>query len=195
MDPFSPLSTIQWYGRSLVILCLAFCLLLACNQTIPENQVLSVQDKGIDALLQDLEAMKTQTATPFQDLQTSYQQLNQATTQLTQTEEEMRKDLLSEVKVKDQEEFRQELETLFDVGKEKGFFLRQINYAKFKIDLAVVGIGIIRVHQVLRGENSAVKPKDTQEFIRYIKEQVQNALISNDKNYKAIVFKGIESSA
>ena len=102
---------------------------------------------------------------------------------------------LSPIKTSDQADFKRELETIYDVGKEKKFFLRQIEYAQLKIDLAVVGIGIIRVHQVLRGENPSVKPKDTQEFIRYIKEQVQNALISQDKNYKAIVFKGLESSA
>ena len=63
------------------------------------------------------------------------------------------------------------------------------------MDLAVVGIGIIRVHQVLRGENPSVQEQDQEEFIRYIKEQVQYALRAADRNYKAIVFKGLESSA
>jgi len=180
--------------RILGLLCIISCLLFACEQQAPEKIEL-VEEKGIDVLLENLEAMKSQTVTPFQEVHSSYQELTQAGNELAQTNEEIRLDLISEVKQVDQQVFKEELETVFDVGQEKGFFVRQIEYSRYKIDLAVVGIGIIRVHQVLRGENPSVKPKDTQEFIRYIKEQVQNALISNDKNYKAIVFKGIESSA
>ena len=181
--------------RILAMLCLISSSFFACQQQSAEDTIAKAEEKGIDALLENLEAMKTKTTTPFQEVHTSYQELTQASKDFAQTNEEIRLDLISEVKPVDQSSFKEELETVFDVGQEKGFFLRQIQYAKFKIDLAVVGIGIIRVHQVLRGENPSVKPKDTQEFIRYIKEQVQNALISNDKNYKAIVFKGIESSA
>jgi len=181
--------------RIIGFLCLSLCFLFACKQQAPENHLPVPEEKGIDVLLENLEAMKAQTVTPFQEVQTSYQELTQASNELAQTNEEIRLDLISEVKLVDQQAFKEELETVFDVGIEKGFFQRQIEYSKYKIDLAVVGIGIIRVHQVLRGENPSVKPKDTQEFIRYIKEQVQNALISSDKNYKAIVFKGIESSA
>ena len=177
------------------LLCLIICLFFACEQQAPEENIVQVEEKGIDVLLENLEAMKTQTVTPFQEIHTSYQELTEAGNKFAQTNEEIRLDLISEVKQVDQQAFKEELETVFDVGQEKAFFLRQIEYSRYKIDLAVVGIGIIRVHQVLRGENPSVKPKDNQEFIRYIKEQVQNAIISNDKNFKAIVFKGIESSA
>jgi len=179
--------------RILGLLCLLIS--FSCEQEAPEEKIVLAEEKGIDVLLKNLEAMKTQTVTPFQEVRSSYQELSQAGNELAQTNEEIRLDLISEVKQLDQEAFKAELETVFDVGQEKLFFQRQIDYARYKIDLAVVGIGIIRVHQVLRGENPSVKPKDTQEFIRYIKEQVQNAVISTDKNYKAIVFKGIESSA
>lgn len=178
-----------------LVLFLFLIFLLACKPSSKQTKQAAPEEKGIETLLLNLETMKEQTAMPLHTMHTSYQQLHQASTQLSQTEEEIRQDLLSEVQIADQAAFRQELETVFHIGKEKAFFLRQIEYAKFKIDLAVVGIGIIRVHQVLKGENLSVKPKDTQQFIRYIKEQVQNALISEDKNYKAIVFKGIESSA
>jgi len=47
----------------------------------------------------------------------------------------------------------------------------------------------------IRGENPSVQEHDQEEFIRYIKEQVQYALGAEDRNYKAIVFKGLESSA
>jgi len=183
-----------WSTKVLGLLCFIITVVLACQQeaTLSETKV---EDKGIEELMKNLEAMKQEAVSPLAGLQTSYEELQQATSTLQRSDEEIRQDLLSLAKTEDQADFKRELETVFDVGKEKAFFLRQIEYAQLKIDLAVVGIGIIRVHQVLRGENASVKPKDTQEFIRYIKEQVQNALISNDKNYKAIVFKGIESSA
>lgn len=183
-----------WSARVLGGLCLLVTIGWACQQEAPISEKM-VENKGIDELLRNLEAMKQEAASPLEGLHSSYQELQAATSEFKKSDEEIRQDLLSQVKAADQAHFKQELETIFDVGKEKDFFLRQIQYAQIKIDLAVVGIGIIRVHQVLRGENPSVKPKDTQEFIRYIKEQVQNALISQDKNYKAIVFKGIESSA
>ena len=56
-------------------------------------------------------------------------------------------------------------------------------------------MGIIRIDEVLKGENNVVQAKDTDEFIKYVRDQVQLAVGSSDKNYKAIVFKGLESSA
>jgi len=183
-----------WSTRGLGVVCLLLTIIFACQQEAKLTEEI-VEEKGIEELMKNLEAMKQEAVSPLAGIQSSYQELQAASGEVKKSDEEIRRDLLSQVKAVDQADFKQELETVFDVGKEKAFFLRQIEYAQLKIDLAVVGIGIIRVHQVLRGENPSVKPKDTQEFIRYIKEQVQNALISKDKNYKAIVFKGIESSA
>ena len=184
-------STIVVIGLSLILSGIS----ISCQQEvkIPEPEVAAEQ--GIDELMKNLKTMKKEVASPLEGIHTSYQELQLAKNRHRKTNDEIRRDLLSPIKTSDQADFKRELETIYDVGKEKKFFLRQIEYAQLKIDLAVVGIGIIRVHQVLRGENPSVKPKDTQEFIRYIKEQVQNALISQDKNYKAIVFKGLESSA
>jgi len=125
----------------------------------------------------------------------SYEEMEAAKVELTKTEEEVRQELLGAVNPTDQLDFEKELETVFDVGEHKQFFIRQIENCKIKMDLAVVGIGIIRVHQVLRGENPSVQEQDQEEFIRYVKEQVQYALGAEDRNYKAIVFKGLESSA
>ena len=183
-----------WSTSGLGGVCLLIILVWACQQDATLSDTV-VEEKGIEELMKNLEAMKQEAVSPLEGIHSSYQELQAATSEFKKSDEEIRQDLLSQVKEVDQADFKKELETVFDVGKEKAFFLRQIEYAQLKIDLAVVGIGIIRVHQVLRGENPSVKPKDTQEFIRYIKEQVQNALISKDKNYKAIVFKGIESSA
>ena len=79
--------------------------------------------------------------------------MEEAKEELTKTEEEVRQELLGAVNPTDQLDFEKELETVFDVGEHKQFFIRQIENCKIKMDLAVVGIGIIRVHQVLRGEN------------------------------------------
>jgi len=139
-----------WTTRGLVVVCLFITLVWACQQEDKISETM-VEEKGIEELMKNLEAMKQEAVSPLEGIHTSYQQLQAASSEFKKSDEEIRQDLLS--------------------------------------------LGIIRVHQVLRGENPSVKPKDTQEFIRYIKEQVQNALISQDKNYKAIVFKGIESSA
>ncbi|MEM1118981.1 MAG: hypothetical protein AAGJ18_00945 [Bacteroidota bacterium] len=148
---------------------------------------------GIDALRANLE--KLQKEASFNTYESSYQEMETAKAELTKTEEEIRQELLGAVNPNDQLDFEKELETVFDVGEHKAFFVRQIENCRIKMDLAVVGIGIIRVHQVLRGENPSVLEKDQEEFIRYIKEQVQYALAAEDRNYKAIVFKGLESSA
>ena len=148
---------------------------------------------GIDALRANLDKLKKEAS--FNSYESSYEKMQEAKVELTKTEEEVRQELLGVVKPEDQLDFEKELETVFNVGEHKQFFIRQIENCKIKMDLAVVGIGIIRVHQVLRGENPSVKEQDQEEFIRYIKEQVQYALGAEDRNYKAIVFKGLESSA
>ena len=151
------------------------------------------QTGGIDALRANLDKLKKEAS--FNDYQSSYDNMEAAKTELTKTEEEVRQELLGAVNPTDQLDFEKELETVFNVGEHKQFFIRQIENCKIKMDLAVVGIGIIRVHEVLRGENPSVQEQDQEEFIRYIKEQVQYALGAEDRNYKAIVFKGLESSA
>ena len=148
---------------------------------------------GIDALRANLDKLKKEAS--FNTYESSYEKMEEAKIELTKTEEEVRQELLGAVKPEDQLDFEKELETVFNVGEHKQFFIRQIENCKIKMDLAVVGIGIIRVHQVLRGENPSVREQDQEEFIRYIKEQVQYALGAEDRNYKAIVFKGLESSA
>ena len=148
---------------------------------------------GIDALRANLEKLKKEAS--FNSYESSYEKMEAAKVELTKTEEEVRQELLGAVKPADQLDFEKELETVFNVGEHKQFFIRQIENCKIKMDLAVVGIGIIRVHQVLRGENPSVQKQDQEEFIRYVKEQVQYALGAEDRNYKAIVFKGLESSA
>ena len=151
------------------------------------------QHGGIDALRANLDKLKKEAS--FNGYEYRYQEMEEAKAELTKTEEEIRQELLGAVKPADQLDFEKELETVFDVGEHQQFFIRQIENCKIKMDLAVVGIGIIRVHQVLRGENPSVQEQDQEEFIRYIKEQVQYALGAEDRNYKAIVFKGLESSA
>ena len=159
----------------------------------PTTEVSDNHDGGIDALRANLEKLKKEAS--FNTYESSYEKMETAKTELTKTEEEVRQELLGAVKPEDQLDFEKELETVFDVGEHKQFFIRQIENCKIKMDLAVVGIGIIRVHQVLRGENPSVQEHDQEEFIRYVKEQVQYALGAEDRNYKAIVFKGLESSA
>lgn len=121
---------------------------------------------------------------------------NEAVKELySKTAEELKADLLRPVQRTDRSDFYQELETLFQVREHQDFFQRQIGYAQLKLDLAVVGMGIIRVDEVLKGENATVQEKDRGEFIKYIRDQVQSAVASNDANFKAIVFKGLESSS
>jgi len=179
---------------------LILLLILVSPKTNRENTfypTTEVSDKhtagGIDALRANLDKLKKEAS--FNTYESSYEKMQEAKVELTKTEEEVRQELLGEVKPEDQLDFEKELETVFNVGEHKQFFIRQIENCKIKMDLAVVGIGIIRVHQVLRGENPSVREQDQEEFIRYIKEQVQYALGAEDRNYKAIVFKGLESSA
>lgn len=157
------------------------------------TEVSDKHNSGIDALRANLEKLKKEAS--FNSYESSYEEMEAAKVELTKTEEEVRQELLGAVNPTDQLDFEKELETVFDVGEHKQFFIRQIENCKIKMDLAVVGIGIIRVHQVLRGENPSVQEQDQEEFIRYVKEQVQYALGAEDRNYKAIVFKGLESSA
>ena len=159
----------------------------------PVTEVSDKHNGGIDALRANLEKLKKEAS--FNSYESSYQKMEEAKEELTKTEEEIRQELLGRVNPNDQLDFEKEIETVFNVGEHKQFFIRQIENCKIKMDLAVVGIGIIRVHQVLRGESPSVKEQDQEEFIRYVKEQVQYALGAKDRNYKAIVFKGLESSA
>ena len=163
------------------------------NTYHPSTEVSDKHNSGIDALRANLEKLKKEAS--FNSYESSYEEMEAAKVELTKTEEEVRQELLGAVNPTDQLDFEKELETVFDVGAHKQFFIRQIENCKIKMDLAVVGIGIIRVHQVLRGENPSVQEQDQEEFIRYVKEQVQYALGAEDRNYKAIVFKGLESSA
>ena len=163
------------------------------NTYHPNTEVSDKHNSGIDALRANLEKLKKEAS--FNSYESSYEEMEAAKVELTKTEEEVRQELLGAVNPTDQLDFEKELETVFDVGEHKQFFIRQIENCKIKMDLAVVGIGIIRVHQVLRGENPSVQEQDQEEFIRYVKEQVQYALGAEDRNYKAIVFKGLESSA
>ena len=159
------------------------------------NQLIDseLNDGGIDELKANLEKIKKEAR--FNDVTTRYEEMEETKVAFEKSEEEIRQDLLGVVKPVDQVDFEKELSTVFDVGEHQPFFIRQIENCKFKIDLAVVWIAIIRVHEVMKGENPSVKSQDTAEFISYIKEQVQYALSAEDKNYKAIVFKGLESSA
>ena len=166
---------------------------LPINTGFPVTEVSDKHNGGIDALRANLEKLKKEAS--FNTYESRYQEMEAAKEELTKTEEEIRQELLGQVNPNDQLDFEKELETVFDVGEHKQFFIRQIENCKIKMDLAVVGIGIISVHQVLRGENPSVKEQDREEFIRYVKEQVQYALGAEDRNYKAIVFKGLESSA
>ena len=179
---------------------LVLLLILVSPKTNRENTlypITEVNDNheagGIDALRANLDKLKKEVS--FNSYESSYEKMEEAKVELTKTEEEVRQELLGAVNPTDQLDFEKELETVFEVGEHKQFFIRQIENCKIKMDLAVVGIGIIRVHQVLRGENPSVKEQDREEFIRYVKEQVQYALGAEDRNYKAIVFKGLESSA
>jgi len=113
---------------------------------------------------------------------------------MEKSSEELKAILLSEASRKDKEDYAHELETVFDVGEEKAFFIRQVDYCRTKLDLAVVGMGIIRVHQVRRGENPTVREGDVGEYIKYVRDQVQDAVASSNKNYKTVVFRGLESS-
>jgi len=133
-----------------------------------------LNDGGIDALKANLEKIKKEAR--FNDVTTRYEEMQETKTTFEKSEEEIRQDLLSVVKPVDQVDFEKELSSVFDVGEHKPFFIRQIENCKIKIDLAVVGIAIIRVHEVMRGENPSVKNQDRDEFIHYVKEQVQYAL-------------------
>ncbi len=187
------------FGGLILLLILVLPKTQRANKFHPLTEVNDVHSEGgIDALRANLEKLKKEAS--FNDYgehgrKSSYEQMQEAKTELTKTEEEVRQELLGAVNPTDQLDFEKELETVFNVGEHKQFFIRQIENCKIKMDLAVVGIGIIRVHQVLRGENPSVKEHDQEEFIRYIKEQIQYALGAEDRNYKAIVFKGLESSA
>ena len=181
------------FGALIMLLILVLPKTKRTNSLSPVTEVSDNHDGGIDALRANLDKLKKEAS--FNTYESSYEKMEEAKTELTKTEEEVRQELLGAVKPEDQLDFEKELETVFNVGEHKQFFIRQIENCKIKMDLAVVGIGIIRVHQVLRGENPSVKESDQEEFIRYIKEQVQYALGAEDRNYKAIVFKGLESSA
>jgi len=130
----------------------------ANNTLYPNTEINDAHPNGgIDALRANLDKLKKEAS--FNTYESSYEKMEEAKIELTKTEEEVRQE----------------------------FFIRQIENCKIKMDLAVVGIGIIRVHQVLRGENPSVQEQDQEEFIRYIKEQVQYALGAEDRNYKVLV--------
>jgi len=182
------------FGSLILLLILVSPKTKRASSLYPVTEISDVhQEGGIDALRANLDKLKKEAS--FNEYESSYEKMEEAKVELTKTEEEVRQELLGTVNPSDQLDFEKELESVFNVGEHKQFFIRQIENCKIKMDLAVVGIGIIRVHQVLRGENPSVQEHDQEEFIRYIKEQVQYALGAEDRNYKAIVFKGLESSA
>lgn len=90
--------------------------------------------------------------------------------------------------------FKKELDNVFNIGEHSNFFKRQIDYAKLNIDLSVISGGIINIHRIYEGSHPLIKPKDRGEYIDFIRDSVQNAVASNDMNYKAIVFKSIEAT-
>lgn len=159
----------------------------------PPNRSLSTsKPKGIDYLMQNIEQI--QNGESVYDLSQSYDEMVASKANYEKTEAQLRKEILGPAKQKDRKDFIHELKTIYAVGEHQDFFLRQIDYANIKLDLAIVGLGIIRVHQVLKGENAGVKAKDVNEFIQYIRDQVQSAVAAEDQNFKAIIFKGLESS-
>ena len=162
----------------------------------------TASNQNIEQLLANLEQLKsahsnhlntaeianTQKTNPFSDYNVTKQIYEEST-------EQLKARLLADVGENDRQAFQQELQQIFQVGNHQSFFERQIVLCKNKLDLAVVGMGIIRVDEVRKGANSTVLEKDRGEFIKYIKDQVQIAIASNDQNYKSIVFKGLESSS
>jgi len=148
----------------------------------------------IESALASLEQMAAKHEESAIDTKAS--QNYEATKQLYEkTAEELKATLLAPVKARDRNDFYKELESRFKVGKHKDFLIRQIANCQNKLDLAIVGMGIIRIDEVLKGENPTVLDKDRVEFIKYIRDQVQLAIASTDQNYKSIVFKGLESSS
>jgi len=85
-------------------------------------------DGGIDALRANLDKLKKEAS--FNSYESSYEKMEAAKTELTKTEEEVRQELLGAVKPEDQLDFEKELETVFDVGEHKQFFIRQIENCK-----------------------------------------------------------------
>jgi len=156
-------------------------------------------NRGIDSLMTDLEKLREQEIVEgtISGLSGTGEGTGRARIMeeiRKKTTEELKAELLSVATISDKDDFVHELETVFDTGEEKGFFIRQISYCRTRLDLAVVGLGILRVHEVLRGENKSVRERDRAEFIRFVRDQVQDAVASGDKNYKAVVFHGLESS-
>jgi len=176
-----------------------FCILVLPKITGSEYETIEQKMKKGEFNVSEIDSLrsnmtKVKKAAGLSDIAAKYDKVKKKTVAYKQTQEEIRAELLGAVNPKDQIDFEKELDTTFDVGAHKGFFVRQIENCKSTLDLAVVGMGIIRVDEVMRGENPTVKTNDKAEFITYIKEQVLYAVSAEDKNYKALVFKGIESS-
>jgi len=112
------------------------------STSYPTTEVSDNHDGGIDALRANLDKLKKEVS--FNSYESSYETMEAAKEVLTKTEEEVRQELLGAVKPADQLDFEKELETVFNVGEHKQFFIRQIENCKIKMDLAVVGIGIIK---------------------------------------------------
>ena len=179
----------------LKLLGIFFCLSLSACQESSPTPFMQSDDEGIDRLLSNLEQVKTVSNSNYESFGQQVQNVQTQQAIYNQSTEELRADLLSDVKEIDRNDFYTELQTIWNVGEHQSFFKRQISYCQTKLDLAVFGMGIIRVDEVLKGNNPSVQLKDQSAFIKYIREQIQQAIASNDKNYKAIVFKGLESSS
>lgn len=175
----------------LAVVCLMF---LSCGHSNPPLAPPPAHG-GLDQLLTTLDNIKSPSSINWDSFSTMTHQINVQQSLYNKSVEQLRAELLAPVQESERQDFYSELQSIWNVGEHQAFFKRQIAYCQSKMDLALVGIGIIRVDEVLKGENPAVLAKDQTEFIKYVREQVQQAIASKDKNYKAIVFKGLESSA
>lgn len=190
--------TFKKYVEGLAIPTFVIMLLYSCSgndgneaATVPQ----ATENKGIDALMSDLGKLKEdEVFKSASGLGESLDKLDEAKAVMEKSQKELKAELVLEVTQQDRDDYAHELETIFNVGEEKPFFLRQVSYCRIKLDLAVVGIGILRVHEILEQGNPTVQKKDEGEYIKFVRDQVQDAVASSDKNYKTVVFKGLESS-
>jgi len=157
-------------------------------------------DGNIDTLLNNIKNIGGETG--FGDLSSVYDDFKEEVTivkykdkKYTPKEiEALRTHYLSDASENHKIEFLTELEEKYEVKTHKDFFKRQIRFCKTNLDLALVGIGIYSVHKTYEGTNIYVKESEEEEYIHFIRDQVQNSIASSDMNYKAIVFRGISSS-
>jgi len=173
-----------------------------CSNQYQQHRYASYNSKGgnIDSLLHNIQDIGGETG--FGDLSAAYEDFKEEVTTISYQNkvyskkelEDLRKHFLSNASDTDKVEFLTELEEKYEVGTHKDFFQRQIRFSKTNLDLALVGVGIYGVHKTYEGSNAYVKETEQEQYITFIRDQVQNSIASNDMNYKAIVFRGIQSS-